>query len=372
MRKPLAIASLLLVACDATPGFHPLDGGADSGGGGDLAPSGSDGGGAGVGLHVSGTQIVDAAGKPVRLLGVNRSGTEYACVQGNGIFDGPSDDASVKAIAAWHANVVRVPLNEDCWLAINGVAPAFAGANYIQAVTDYVSLLHQNGLMAILELHWTAPGTDRATGQQAMPDRDHAPAFWSDVAGHFKGMSDHVVFEPFNEPFPDGNQDTAAAWTCWRDGGTCPGLAFQAAGMQELVSAIRGAGADNLIMLGGVEYSNSLSEWLTHVPSDPRNNLAAAWHLYNFNTCQDAACFDGQAGPVAAQYPVVATEIGEDDCAGTFITSVMAWLDGHGDSYLGWTWDAWGGCLVLVTDYAGTPAGTYGQTYKAHLLVENP
>ena len=35
--------------------------------------------------------LVDGAGHPVRLLGVNRAGAEYACVQGWGIFDGPTD-----------------------------------------------------------------------------------------------------------------------------------------------------------------------------------------------------------------------------------------------------------------------------------------
>src|SRR5690349_11477424 len=63
-------------------------------------------------LHVVGNQLVDANDKLVRLLGVNRSGTEYACAQGWGLFDGPSDLASVQAIAAWRANAVRVPLNE--------------------------------------------------------------------------------------------------------------------------------------------------------------------------------------------------------------------------------------------------------------------
>src|SRR5471030_816883 len=37
-----------------------------------------------TGLHVSGNQIFNAAGQPVRLLGVNRSGTEYRCIQSTG------------------------------------------------------------------------------------------------------------------------------------------------------------------------------------------------------------------------------------------------------------------------------------------------
>src|SRR6266487_707754 len=76
-------------------------------------------------VHVQGNRLVDLAGRPVRLRGVNRSGAEYACAQGWGIFDGPSDSASVSAIASWRTNVVRLPLNETCWLGLNGVAPAY-------------------------------------------------------------------------------------------------------------------------------------------------------------------------------------------------------------------------------------------------------
>src|SRR5262245_3942304 len=90
-------------------------GGETSGGsGGDSASTTGTGGGSAERLHVVDNHLVDKNGKVVQLHGVNRSGTEYACVQDFGIFDGPSDDASVAAIASWNANVVRVPLNEDC------------------------------------------------------------------------------------------------------------------------------------------------------------------------------------------------------------------------------------------------------------------
>ena len=51
-------------------------------------------------LHVAGNALVDG-GKAVRLFGVNHSGTEYACIQGLGIFDGPFDAASIQAMRAW-------------------------------------------------------------------------------------------------------------------------------------------------------------------------------------------------------------------------------------------------------------------------------
>jgi cellulase (glycosyl hydrolase family 5) len=120
---------------------------------------------------------------------------------------------------------------------------------------------------------------------EADDDADHAPAFWSSVASAFIG-NNAAIFELFNEPYPDNQQNSTAAWTCWRDGGTCSGVPFQAAGMQTLVSAVR-AGATNVIALGGVGYSDYLSQWLAYKPNDPLGDLAAAWHVYNFNACNN-------------------------------------------------------------------------------------
>ena len=67
-----------------------------------------------------------------------------------------------------------------------------------------------------------------------MPDAQYAPAFWTSVANTFKD-DPAVVFDLFNEPYPDrATSTTAQAWTCWRDGGTCPGIGYEVAGMQDL------------------------------------------------------------------------------------------------------------------------------------------
>ena len=52
-------------------------------------------------LHVSGNQLVNAGGTPVVLHGVNRSGGEFACVQGTGLWSGPMDQASITAMKSW-------------------------------------------------------------------------------------------------------------------------------------------------------------------------------------------------------------------------------------------------------------------------------
>src|SRR5947209_20204188 len=139
-----------------------------------------------TGLKVAGNRITDAAGTPLMLRGFNRSGTEYACIQGWGIFDGPSDAASVTAIRSWHANYVRVLLNEDCWLNINMGGSTYGGAAYRNAVINFVNLLNANSMYVELSLIWGAPGTYQATYQPPAPDEDHSPAFWTSVAGAFK------------------------------------------------------------------------------------------------------------------------------------------------------------------------------------------
>jgi endoglucanase len=313
-------------------------------------------------VKVSGTRLVDAAGHTVRLRGVNRSGAEFMCVQGRGIFDGPSDSISVRAIAQWKANAVRIPMNESCWLAINGVDARYAGTTYQQAIIDFVATLNRYGIVAILDLHWSAPGTTPDTAQTPMPNRDHTVEFWRQVATAFKD-NNAVIFDLYNEPYPDNNQDTPEAWRCWRDGGTCNGMPYQAAGMQELVTAVRATGATNVIMLGGVAYSSRLSKWLANKPTDPLNNLAASWHVYNFSQCNTRSCWDGDALPVSQQVPLILGELGQNDRGSAFINSLMDWMDAQQGSYLAWEWDVWGTTLDLITSYDGTPT-TYGTTFK--------
>jgi endoglucanase len=345
--------------------------------------SGGTGGSVAPALHVSGNHLVTAAGATYRMLGVNRSSGEFACVQGKGMWDsGPVDQASVDAMKTWNIHTVRIPLNEECWLGTNGTP---SGATYQQAVKDYVDLLVANGITPIVEMHWnygvytgngSACSDATATCQKAMPDAQYAPNFWT-VATMFKG-NNAVVFDLFNEPYPDAaaNWDATAAWTCWRDGGTCTGIGYQVAGMQTLVNTVRATGATNVVMLGGVAWSNDLSQWLTYKPTDSTGNLMAAWHVYNFNSCSNTSCWDSQVATVAAQVPVMAGEIGQNSCAHDFIDQVMTWADTHGVGYAAWTWNPWGVCSSsgndLITDWAGTATSTFGEGFKAHLLTVNP
>jgi hypothetical protein len=198
-----------------------------------------------------------------------------------------------------------------------------------------------------------------------MPNRDHTPEFWRQVGAAY-GHNNAVIFDLFNEPFPDSNADTPEAWRCWRDGGTCRGMSFQAAGMQELVNTVRGTGATNVIMLGGVQYAATLSQWVAHEPTDPSSNLAASWHIYNFSWCHVQSCWDSEAAPVAQRVPLVLGELGQNDRGRTFVDSLMNWMDARSGSYLAWTWNVWGSVWDLIQSYDGTPTA-YGAAFKTRL-----
>src|SRR5690606_33969352 len=151
--------------------------------------------------------------------------------------------------------------------------------------------------------HWAAPGDRIPEDLWPMPNADHSEEFWADVAETFLD-DDAVVFEPYNEPFPAGNTLGEEAWECWRDGCDAPidwgsEDTYQAVGMQALVDAIRSTGSEHLILLGGVQFSNDLSGWLEYKPDDPIDNLAPAWHIYQFNRCISETCWNAAPSQVA-------------------------------------------------------------------------
>ena len=234
-------------------------------------------------------------------------------------------------------NFVRVPLNEDCWLGINGAH--IGGATYQAAIVKLVSDYRAAGFYVIVDLHWSAPGTQLALSQNPAPDEDHSPAFWKSVAATFKGDTG-VIYDLYNEPFfywiPAGGPDQ---FTClfngctisqFETGGTPFAITqnWQSAGMNELIADVRSTGAQNVVMVPGANWARDLSGWLAHRPSDP--NVAAAWHSYPSanpsltSECAAQFCWDAVIAPIAQQVPVVVGETG-DSSAGpeTYLPSFL-------------------------------------------------
>ena len=179
----------------------------------------------------------------IRLLGVDRSGTESACEQGWGIYDngsgqahGSNEASIIKTMATWHINAVRIPLNEGCWLGqftlandpnnLAGDSPVpNEGLAYQAAIGQEVDLLHQYGIVAILALTTPDVSFPAATNNPLpmsglpMADEQYAPVFWTSVANYFKS-DPGVIFDLYGQSAinPHGLTRTAADWSCWENG----------------------------------------------------------------------------------------------------------------------------------------------------------
>jgi hypothetical protein len=244
-----------------------------------------------------------------------------------------------------------------------------------------VQRLNNAGLYVILDLHWNAPGTNVANGQQVMADLDHGPAFWELVAATFKAFP-AIIFDLYNEPHD-------ISWDCWKNGCQVPD-GWSTAGMAQLVAVVRGAGATQPLMLGGLNWAKDLSQWLAFKPVDPiegPEQLVASYHTYcgppgtdTVAKCEAALPSVKSEWPavttVASSVPVVTGEFGEYDCATTYVPSYMEFADGKGISYLGWAWDTWpgrcgSGPALIMDSYVPATATPYGMGLKSHLAALN-
>lgn len=347
-----------------------------------------------MGANGSMGHLVNGANQVVQLHGADRAGSEWICIWSDK-FNDHTDQTSIDAMKAWNINAVRIPLNEDCWLGINGVV--MGGAQYQAALKSYVNLLTSNGIAVILDLHWAAPGSELANGQLGMADEDHAPIFWSQVAAAYasKGASDSssnsmVIFDLFNEPF-------ITDWNCWLNGGTCAkdynNNSYTTAGMAQLYKTVRATGAQNVVILGGLAYSSDLSQWVSQVRSIPNGfNIAASWHVYSNNatynnyqyscpnqwnnysgTCPTAvqtAETSSIPSVLSAGYPFIVgeTEVSYEGYQSllTWWQNMLTWIDDQNQSYLAWNWNTVAP-PELITNFNGTPTAS-GLVYRDHII----
>jgi hypothetical protein len=195
------------------------------------------------------------------------------------------------------------------------------------------------------------------------------------MAAAFKN-DPNVILAPWGE--------TIVGWKCFMKTG-CDNQAtygpknqfYKTASMQQAVTLMRGAGYNGVISIPCIDYANECanyrgSSWLLSHPSDPDNQLIAEAHVYGKNACDTVACFNSTMAPLTKNYPLIFGETGEtydaSDCGSSYISTFLPWADAHNVGYEAWTWDTWGGCGVLISDYNGTPANAWAQYVQSHYL----
>jgi Cellulase (glycosyl hydrolase family 5) len=436
-------------------------------------------------IRVAANKLLNAEGIIQQLRGVAYGNSAFAFISGLSQTDAFGGPPLLRESLEWKANAWRISLNEASWLGLDCVdtdgvrhvtdpGPAHGAPSYRQQIVDETQKITAAHMYTILVLHWAAPDNHCPLTQTQMADADHSLDFWRSVALTFKS-NPAVLFELYNEPFDGWLSPGQQGEAVIEKGGTFDGYPAQpnyrlvnnkwkVASMQDMITAVRGAGASNVVLVGTDGWDNDLDAWLENAPKDPLGQMAAAWHPYppwkqikelrvisggshyavndtitlpspNYGTgIYEAAIakvtqvsngavtavsmvkpgrylatklpsaqlpqgsssgtgvgagFEAQfvwgggggsmpskwsiAEKIAALYPVIFTEMGDHNQAGTvgapWLSELLPWADKNGMSYIGWWFEASGEPdNVLLKDNRGTPSDGYGRYYHDHLI----
>lgn len=313
-------------------------------------------------LHVAHGQVVDAAGKPFRFMGLNVPSLEWTA----------TGEHVLQSIAVagdtWHANAIRLPMSQDRWF---GKAPdsTGAGASYRALVDAAVAAASKRRMYILLDLHWSDCGDwGQNIGQHDLPDL-HSLEFWKAVARRFANRP-YVLFDLYNEPIE-------APLAVWRNGGaiteTVAGKpkTYQAVGLQQLFDAVRAQGAKNLVVAGGLGYASRLDFYPKFLLKDPGGNgVLYAEHYYP--GWEPIEAWQKRMDGVLGKFPIVVSEFGASretlplDDPKRRLAQELRFIDARRLGFIAW-------CMhpaaepCVISDWNYTPTPYFGALIKARL-----
>ena len=324
-------------------------------------------------LHVSGTRILDDRNRPVRMRGVNAASLEWSSDGEGRILD-----TLRVAVQDWRSNIVRIPLSQDRWFG-KGPEQKDGGKAYRALVRACVDRLNGLGAYAMLDLHWNDAGEWGANiGQHKMPDMNSIE-FWKSCAKEYKNAPG-VWFDLYNETHN-------ITWDLWKDGGEVEEtrrdgagqgafkpVKYQAPGMQTLLDTIRKAGANNVVVVGGLDWAYDLTGFLKgYALKDAKRGRGLVYACHAYNNKGDAVpVFLGKLDAALPKIPVIVSEFGDQGRGAAraaptpWLTSVLAALE---ERRCNWTaWDLHPGAgPTLIAGWDYTPTPNFGVPVKAAL-----
>ncbi len=319
-------------------------------------------------LHVAGNRLVNPDGKEVWLQGLNAGGLE-SVAQGDQVIK-----STVVGIDEWKANVIRLPVRREFW---TGDTPLMkdGGKAYRECVDQIVTLAANRGAYVALDLH-----------RFRAPDQKDAD-FWKDAAARYKNHP-AVLFDIFNEPH-------GISWEVWRDGGyvaekSKPGdedsflseeekiklnKGFHSIGMQALVDAVRGTGARNIIIAGGLDWAYDLSGIVKGFVLKDKDGqgIMLSTHIYNWKKG-----WESKVLPAAEKYPIFVGEVGADvkkmdfmpaaiqEDPATWVPDMLGLLQKYRLNWTGWCFHP-AATPIMISDWKYTPTPFWGLPAKEAL-----
>ena len=293
-------------------------------------------------LNTKGAKILNDKGGEVVLKGLNRPSLEWS---DKGQYLSPLD---ITTMRGWRANVIRIPLNRTYWAKSDSREKI---GSYKQIVDAMIYYAIENKMAVILDLH--SPSDYMATPE--------AIEFWEDIATTYRDFGT-VLFDLFNEPWDDPSGKIKITEDIWLSGGD------GYVGYQKLFDTVRKAGANNLCLVGGLDYAYRL-DFVNDDFGVKGTGLVYASHPYNKkgidpNVVAKSPLFDKNFAGVLKKFPVIFTEFGcnlpgspwydpvksdngkDPVCEGgkikqdaiDYYSTVIGWVNTNGFHYTAWGW----------------------------------
>ena len=212
-------------------------------------------GGTGTGfLSTRGDQIVDAAGNPVRLTGINWFGMETSNNTFHGLWTRNYREM-IDHMASLGFNTIRVPFSNDALrpgavaTSVDGVSnPELVGLSPLEILDRVIEYAGSKGMRVLLDRHRPTSGGQSALWYVPATPESTWIADWRMLAQRYRGNPTVIGADLHNEPHAEGTDPngTGACWGCgdpardWR-------LAAERAG-----NAIHEVNPDWLIVVEGV------------------------------------------------------------------------------------------------------------------------
>jgi endoglucanase len=295
-------------------------------------------------LTTRGRDIVGRhSGLPIRLRGVNLSGLEY-----DPHHAGITRD-SVRDVARWRANIIRLPFNQDWVLHLDG---------YLERLDQVVDWAAEAGMYTLLDLQWLNFGLPYGGTNHVPPlPIPESKDLWTLLARRYRGRPE-VLYDIFNEPhdpLPDDPYPLVDAAGEVLDGAYVDHSRWRP-WAEVLIDAIRAEHAGALVFVSGIEWGFDLRGFPLH-----REHIVYSTHIYRPRGEAWPECF----GALSLTHPVFAGEWGfEQEEHAAWGRRVLDYLDLLG---LGWTAWSWNDRPLLQS--GGEPT-TFGRIVHEALAVD--